>query len=390
MQADHKTRLFLQFYTIEGLPTEEHSYYNPCKCNEFLGLKERHIPPDHPKFVPGNQHIKRLSSDVLQFAATFREPLRKVSHKVLIENTRQGIKARYRNAHNNIIGQRMFLDKRQARLTAFVKFEAVPISKVYEKPARLIQFRSYEYLHDLKSCVLQFGKMVKHNEDVKLPTTQSVRESFTKHCRDPEVISNMEKRWGEFVCPVAICKDHSKFDGRYHTELLEIEHSFWNTVFSSRYLRYLLDFQLDNEGVTKHGLRYKMKGGRASGEYTTSDGNSLINFFMLYGYFKHCGVSKFYIFVNGDDSVIIMDYSEKSKLVHNDWFLNFNMVTEDEAIAMAIEDIIYCQRRLVEIGGVRRFVREPWRVLSRFVVGEYKFKQCAIGLWLAKLFVSWL
>jgi len=189
----------------------------------------------------------------------------------------------------------------------------------------------------------------------------------------------MYDSWLQFSHPVALCLDHSKFDGHYCTQLLDLEHQYWNKCYKSKYLKWLLKQQIHNRGKTQAGLRYKMNGHRASGEYTTSEGNGLTNYLMIISFLQHNGVSNARVHVNGDDSVIIVDMKYVNLVEKLDYFRNFNMETEADVIAYDFRKISYCQmspiRHLSEEGDVvYTMVKAPFRTMSRMSYSDIKYK----------------
>lgn len=181
-----------------------------------------------------------------------------------------------------------------------------------------------------------------------------------------------------FIEPVAICLDHSKFDGHYCKELLEIEAEFWRNLNNSHMLKWLLEQQLVNHGRTHHGIKYEVIGGRMSGEYTTSDGNSLMNYAMLVTWLKHYGLDQhqFRVHVNGDDSVIIVDkqFSWLSRKLR--YFRHFNMETECDRVVDDFRLITYCQASPIRGRELKWYmVKEPIRTLSRLRYCDEKFSK---------------
>jgi hypothetical protein len=295
-----------------------------------------------------------------------------------MSNTRASIKQRYLRARHNITHRRYFYDNACSRLTAFVKYEKWAQGKVdVGKPPRIIQFRPYEYLYLLKAYCLPYSLHLKSIGDDIMMNGQSINSIFTKLMDNPKQTLALRKSWDSYLCPVGICLDHSKFDGHYNEELLKIEHSFWRRLHGDDpLLDKILECQLDNRGYTQNGLKYKVKGKRMSGEYTTSDGNSLLNYLMLYTYCKASKINDFRIHVNGDDSIIIFENEELTKLLPLSFFNHFNMETEMDRAVNIFEELTYCQSSPVCVNGVWQLVKSPYRAISRGVLCEYKFNDC--------------
>jgi hypothetical protein len=359
---------------------EEQFYYNKCACNEYDALIRRQALDDIPGYTPGNQHIRALRQNLLNLASRLKPTSNfyQASHAEVMEHTRSTIRKRYEFAHFNIKNKRIRIENEHAGLKAFVKFEKIPVGKREAgKPARLIQFRSYEYLYSLKSFILTHSLTLKRTE-LLVHFDQPLRTVFTKLYDNPGIAAVLKSSWDSFVNPVAICCDHSKFDGHYCSELLDIEHEYWDKLFNSSYLRFLLNMQHANKGYTQNGLKYKMTGHRASGEYTTSEGNSLVNYMMIATYLDSLGVTRARIHVNGDDSVIIVEHEDVAKVSTNlEFFTNFNMQTENDRIAYTFPQITYCQTspiRLYRLGQEEWYmVKDPYRTMARMCYCETKY-----------------
>jgi len=357
------------------LPLEEQFYWNNCQCNEFDGLMRRHFIGSVVGFRPNNPAIKLLERETEQMRSEIPR-FNRVDHQTLIENTRSTIKNRYRRAYFELRNRVTNLGDKEKRVKAFVKYEKIPIGKFEAgKPPRMIQFRDFTYLYCLKRELLNFSLTVKTSPQLKW-NTQPIQTIFTKVHDSYGTAAVLKESWDMFIEPVAICLDHSKFDGHYCTELLEIEARFWKELNGSHMLKWLLEQQLVNHGSTHHGIKYKVKGGRMSGEYTTSDGNSMMNYAMLVTWLKHYGLDQyqFRVHVNGDDSVIIVDRKFawlRHKLAY---FRNFNMETECDRVVSDFREITYCQASPIRGKELRWYmVKEPVRTISRLCYCDEKF-----------------
>lgn len=405
---EHKYQSYLRHYIFDGdsdgwLGTsnafvQKHAYPNQCECNEYYALTQRHyLPPIIPKnpeiFKQFSEKMNKWADDnSIHFGNTGQ-----LRAKTVINNTRQDKRMRYLKAYENIITRRERLDNRFSAITAFVKSEQTSIEKILAKPSRLIQFRSYEYCFSLKSYLLKFDLGIKDPDiKVKLPNGQLLREAWTKYCTDDEQISNIIKAWNRYVSPVALLLDHEKFDGHYEEQHVKNESKFWSRLLGDRrFLSWLLSKQRRNFGRTMNGINFVGKGKRASGDWNTSGGNTASNTFIYDTWCDVANVINYSIFVNGDDSILIVEYQDMLKLMElgMEFFSNLYMKTTIDDIAYSLEEISYCQRRLVKLNGYYRWVKDPRRTLGRFVVSEFKYLKCSdrylLGKALCELHVSY-
>lgn len=387
----HKWSNYLQIYEH---PYEKQIYWNKCYCNEYDALRRRHILGNIPQFVPNNEPLKLLEREALTNMSLFK-PFSRVSHKIFLDNTRTTIKSRYKRAFYNINQNRIHYNPLISRINCFVKYEKIPIGKMEErKPPRCIQFRSYEYLYWLKRELLDFDLQVKNTD--KKWNDQTVPSIFTKTSNNYGIARKLRDSWEMFTCPIALCLDHSKFDGHYNENLLNIEHKCWKKLNKSRLLSLMLKDQLRNKGTTQNGIKYKCKGTRASGESTTSTANSFMNYAMLATWVKAAGITKFRIHVNGDDSVVIIESVDNGKLLPLSYFNNFNMETEMDRAVMDFRQISYCQsspvRVLVDDKLMWYMVKTPERAIARLSYCDSKFSSCLeryrLGIGLCELAVN--
>lgn len=390
---DHRQQHYLRFYQFIGESpgwygthnnyVTKQSYPNQCLCNEYYALTKRHCLKPLQIKNPGN--FQRFSETMLGWAksnsAYFQNAGRK-SHEVVMANTRADKVSRYKNAYENITTRRLRLDHNFSRITAFVKSEKTSVEKVLNKPPRLIQFRSYEYCYSLKSYLLNFGTVVKNEDtfrDILLPNRQLLRQAWTKYNDDDYNTASIIEAWNKYPDPVALLLDQIKFDGHYDEPLVSNERKFWNYLLGNKkFFDYLLSLQEKNVGYTRFGIKYSMRGKRASGDYNTSDGNTATNTFMLVTWCEVAGVTEYSIFINGDDSILICSRADMIKLLKLglDFFNDLCMETQMDNVAYRLEEISYCQRKLCYIGSKWRWIKDPFRTLGRFVVGPEKYKTC--------------
>jgi len=355
---------------------EQQTYYNNCYCNEYNAMIGRHFTPDLPEksSIPALTNIFEQEND--KYCNSMREELFKVggyqlpNYWSIIKDTKGAKKKRYERAYQNIMNKRMIFGKNQSGVQFFVKIEKWPISKIERnKPPRGIQFRTYEYLLALKRSVLPLVNLTKINKQFDHGPSFNPHVTFTKNNVPKVNAMNLKTAWDSFKNPVGICLDHTCWDGHYSEELLEREHRRYARISGqpqNSLLMRLCKKQIKNRGFTMGGIRYKVKGKRCSGEYTTSHGNGESNYLMIRSVLLYIGVTEFIIFVNGDDSVIICDVEDMEKIVANlVLFKNFNMVTEIEKIAHIFEEITFCQSSPVNIDGEYTMIRKPMRVLDR-------------------------
>lgn len=258
------------------------------------------------------------------------------------------------------------LTKRDARVKTFVKAEKVNFSAKPDPAPRAIQPCDARY-------TAMLGRYLK-------PFEKAMFDGFTKCfgykviCKGMnacEVATQLRENWDEFVKPVAVGLDATRFDQHVSREALEFEHSFYNAIFKSSELKELLTWQLDTIGVCfteGYKLTYKRSGGRASGAINTGMGNCIIMCCIVLGYLYTNNV-KARLANNGDDCVIVLEAKHLRLLGGiSEWFVRFGFKLTIEQPVYVFEQIEFCQTQPVLTADGYRMVRNPFKATSKDMV----------------------
>jgi hypothetical protein len=161
--------------------------------------------------------------------------------------------------------------------------------------------------------------------------------------------------WNQFVKPIGLMFDLSAYDQHCSKPYLEYEHAVYTRLFNhrqSRYLDKLLRCQTVNKGYYfgRDGrLRYRVVGGRMSGDMNTALGNCLMVTLVTKCLIDHLGI-KARIINAGDDTMIITE-SHNESLVRGSvdkWFEDYGHICVVETkTARVLEHIDFCQTRPV-------------------------------------------
>lgn len=367
----HKMHKFMKLGSFEGM--QEHFYFNKCQCNELKGAVHRHCPA--PREVIDVTTIKQEFSEMVKFVKTFYIDPRKSQHAEVMEQTRAKIKARYKKAYYNLKNNRIVLSKKLARAQAFVKYEKMKINKI-DAPPRLIQYRSFEFLYLMKAVFLPFVLFVKSCKEEYLG--QKFSTYFTSGLNQRELGNMLYDSWSDFENPVAICLDHSMFDGSISVKLKRLENWFFSTIIGMLSGE-LLDLTVINRVFSQCGLRWKGTGMRLSGEFITAIGNSVINIGALLSFLHEHNITKHRVHVCGDDSIIIIEEKDIHKIDLSgdkiDWFLKLNFTTKLDRVCRRFSDISYCQCCPLRIDGEWVMIKDPIRTMSRILYCDAKFEK---------------
>lgn len=350
--------------------------HNSCICNEFRGLAERHL-------VYRGLHCDAslfTQTRARQFAQYLNISAFKMSHRSVV-NSYVGAKRRtYERAYEHIKGPRYI--RQWAAISSFVKPDKYPLGVIADKAPRMIQFRTPMYNLLLASYLKPYEHA--YYAHVDFTGLQVVAKGLNNLQR----AANIVEASLHFNAPIYVLCDHSKFDSHVQVPHLRFLHALYRACYPDSYLRLLLSYQINNRGYTKHGIKYRVKGTRMSGDYDTALGNTLLNHYMIHTVF---GRVKHHALIDGDDSVIIIEARDLC-LVNFDLFrvMGFNTVTQ---VVNELNDVEFCRSRLLTTEPPR-FAREPRRALSNMSVslkeytGNDAWRRYLAGMGLGELAVS--
>jgi hypothetical protein len=241
---------------------------------------------------------------------------------------------------------------KHSNVQAFLKAEKVDDD---DKDPRMIQHRHPVYTSQLARYIGALEPLINTQGQEGVEPVW-----YAKGMNSYGVAKHLRMLWDRAVFPTAVLCDASRFDAHVQVQHLALEHSYYDKVFNSRRLRYLLKQQLHNKCYSKLGVRYTVPGGRMSGDRNTSLGNSLINRAVQFAVHpKAIGMA-----IVGDDAVIILDGDTD---VSPSTYLPFGFNVKLDVVN-TFEHIRFCQTQPVQIStGTWRMSRDPRRAMTRDV-----------------------
>nr|WKV34134.1 MAG: RNA-dependent RNA polymerase [Riboviria sp.] len=257
-----------------------------------------------------------------------------------------------------------------ARLRTFMKVEKVP----FNKSPRGIQPRSPHYN-------IALGRYIKRMEK---PIFKAIAKVFKQ---DIVVFKGMNveeqgqaaaKISRKYKNPVYVGIDASRFDASVDKGLLEWEHTIYTNLNRDPILKRLLRYQTWNVGTAycpDGVVRYKMSGGRGSGDMNTSLGNCIIMCAIVFMWMMQCAV-RFDLMNNGDDCLCVMESEDldqfRTGLPDYALSLGFRLTTEEPVYTL--EEAEFCQMHAIEV--------EPdnWRFVRNSKTAREKDTMCLMPL----------
>lgn len=258
------------------------------------------------------------------------------------------------------------LNRKDGYIRVFGKAEKTNVTVKGNPPVRIISPRSPRYniivgsyLKPIEPCI--------YKAIAKIFGSRTV----TKGMNAKVVGALIEQKWNKFKDPIAVSLDASRFDQHCSADILRWEHSIYKSMFrNKKELSRLLAWQLDNictAFLPDGKIKYRVKGTRMSGDMNTATGNCLIMCALLHAYLKSVGVKKYEMVNNGDDSVVIVESKDFSRLTSNvsRWFTEMGYSMKVEEPVRTIEKIQFCQTAPVWTTDGYIMVRDPRISLSK-------------------------
>lgn len=279
------------------------------------------------------------------------------------------------------------VNENDARLKTFVKCEKLNLTLKADPAPRLINPRSPVYN-------LALGKMIAHCEKPLFKAISGVYGGTTvfKGLNALEQGTELKKIWDEFVDPVAVGLDASRFDQHVGVQALAWEHSNWLRMVPQscrRELSKLLSWQLHNRGVAYCAdgkVEYDVHGCRMSGDMNTSSGNCMLMCGLVHAYCRHARVQKFRLANNGDDCVVFMERASLAmfQLGLKAWFLEMGFTMKVEDPVYTFERIEFCQTQPVLTSKGWVMVRNPFVSTGKDLTANCDIRQTKVCLrWMA-------
>lgn len=353
--------------------THQVNVHRSCECNELVSLHNRHLIDRTQKLYDVN-YIKKHTRHILLDLDERMGVVEPVGLWDVVKGYSGAKRRSYARAAEDIIANGFNAEK-ASRVRMFVKPDKYDAEKVYEKAPRAIQYRNPTFN-------LMLAKYLKPIEHKLYETTDD--EGFrwcAKGLNTHERAALIVEAAACFNDPCFALMDHSKYDSCVtpdHLRLMAARYSKWSPC---KFLRYLLSLQINNKGVTKHGIRYTIKGTKMSGDYNTALDNSFLNYLCLRSLFDKNKIKAKYI-IDGDDSVVVFERADLDKLMQDlDHFKRFGFDTKVE-IVHELNEVEFCRSKVLDTEPPM-MAREPIRALSNMCVGLKTYQGKARAKYLA-------
>jgi len=268
-------------------------------------------------------------------------------------------------------------------LSAFLKADKINLKK-FHKP-RMIFPRSPRFNLELASRLKPFehwlwGRLTlnwffKSREPIwlrghvdKYGSTRVVAKGLSPRARANLIV----RKFNSFESCVVFEADGAAFEAHVSSGQLNQEHAVYTAAYpKDRGLRRLLSKQLLLTGRTTLGWKFSRPGGRASGDFNTGMGNSLI---MLAAVGAGMPPDVPYdVLVDGDNALVFLAGADVARV-----YPHFSQRVLDqcgqeltlEAPVSVVEEIRFGQSAPVRLPSGWVMQRDPWKVLSTFAASH--------------------
>jgi hypothetical protein len=334
-----------------------------CVCNDMVSAANRVVGVTP---LPTRRGLVALRAEARRLANRFPR-LGPWSREEVLAHFSSKRRKRYEGAAV-ALDQLPLTRKFHGRIHSFVKAEKFnPAAKVNPDP-RMIQARSPEYGLE----VARFLKPIEHHlYSMRSPNgSRMVAKGLNQRAR----AELLERKMRLFRRPVVFSLDCSRWDKHVVADVLQVEHSFYLMILADPVFQRLLSWQLDNRCVTANSVRYRVAGGRMSGDMNTALGNCLLMVLMVHAAMRQVlgpGRGRWDLLDDGDDCLVIVDERdfELAAAQLPDLFLTFGQELKVENVARDIRDVTFCQCRVVETPTGPIFTRDWRKVLSQSACG---------------------
>lgn len=361
-------------YLLHGVtPGGKYLAYNPTIDAAERALKERlfFIRENERWIEPPVATRAKIMGTLKVFGKLLKGLSKKqhpLEHSEFAECYHGPRKTRYLKAAEDLA--RDPVKREDAHIKFFLKFETYDFETKIPSP-RGINPRSDRYAVSLGSYIRPIEKRIYKNIS-RVFGYRVVLKGMNQAARG-EIISSY---WNEFVNPVAIPIDASRFEQSVDEAILEWEHSIYQSFYlGDGKLAKMLRWQRLNIGrcyLEDGKLKFKIRGKRMSGDVNTALGNCLISAACGHAYLSHANILKHRFFCDGDDAVLIIERSDLLRVQRTlkPWYAELSFRMKVEKPVFILEELDFCQSRPVYTTEGYIMVRVPYRALSKDAVSK--------------------
>nr|QDH87382.1 MAG: RNA-dependent RNA polymerase [Riboviria sp.] len=356
--------------------------HSPCVHNEYSGLAWRTLGPT-PEF-PNSEHLRaefrRLRGLVRRLA------VERTTMKRVVEGYSGPMRDKYQKALESFSSEE-WLVKRDRRLSAFVKGEKVnPLKRSPTKP-RVIMARSPRFNLRLATYLKPLEAALWKNW--RSPASVGRTRMVAKGLNLLQRARLIRRKMGLVGSGCVVFEvDGKQFEAHVTRDDLGLEHSVYRAAYPrDPELADLLQSQLQLRGRTMGGIRYGRDGCRASGDYNTGLGNTIVMLCSCLATMElmqeRLGPIRFDVLADGDNALLFVS-ANHAKIVREQFAAVCSEVspqelTVEEPVTLP-EQVEFGQSKGVWNGTDYVMCRNVFKVLSGAFSGYRHFHDMRFGL----------
>jgi len=286
------------------------------------------------------------------------------------------LRVRYEAALASLRGDGL-CTRRDSRIKAFVKGELVCYKVA--KP-RVIMARDPRYNLELAS----FLKPVEH---AVYGALRGFGRCYTRTRFIGKGLSGekraelLRRKWTSRAGMVAFEVDCRSFESHVRAFQLLMEHGVYNSLVRSPRLRELLRWQEKFSGTGTGGVEFELEGVRASGDFNTGLGNTLIMCCLVLMVAESTGTS--YDFLADGDNAVVFVVEKDLPLWRESLprvFLSAGHEAELGDVARSFSEVVFGQSKPLLVNGLWRMVRDPFKIMSHACADFKHYSEMKGGL----------
>jgi len=334
-----------------------------CWHNEYVALAKRALGPTPMPGDPGCAQLEAAFGRLRAVARKYRGS--RWGYLETAQSYKGALRRRYLNAYDSLMLEGP-LRSSDYKLRSFVKAEKRNVQNV-AKP-RLIFPRSPRYNLHIASWLKPFEHWLWGN--LKSGAVGGVGNSrvVAKGLNAVQRANLIVKKFGTVRDCVVFEVDGRAFEAHLLVQQLRGEQSVYNAAYRDPELREALSHQLRNKGVTTSGLRFARDGGRASGDFNTGMGNSIVMLAVVMASLSYLNVEEWDTLVDGDNALLFLPRHVSHRVVRD--FAEAALFVSGHEMALeratdVIEEVRFGQSAPVFDGVGWQMVREWRKVISQ-------------------------